>query len=87
MKKIIALLILIIPLTSFSQGNMQKGINWIPLNEAKKYAYLLGYNYQSSEWYERTYKVFNKKYQPPKVNLKKDKNKQSLIEKIRSKIF
>jgi len=56
-------------------------------NEAKKYAYLLGYNYQSSEWYERTYKVFNKKYQPPKVNLKKDKNKQSLIEKIRSKIF
>ena len=55
--------------------------------EAKKYAYLLGYNHQSSEWYERTYKVFNKKYQPPKVNLKKDKNKQSLIEKIRSKIF
>ena len=56
-------------------------------DEAKKYAYLLGYNYQSSEWYERTYKVFNKKYQPSKVNLKKDKNKQSLIEKIRSKIF
>jgi outer membrane protein assembly factor BamD len=56
-------------------------------NEAKKYAYLLGYNYQSSEWYERTYKVFNKNYKPPKVNLKKDKNKQSLIEKIRSKIF
>jgi len=56
-------------------------------DEAKKYAYLLGYNYQSSEWYERTYKVFNKKYQPPKVKLKKDKNKQSLIEKIRSKIF
>ena len=56
-------------------------------DEAKKYAYLLGYNYQSSEWYERTYKVFNKKYQPPKVNSKKDKNKRSLIEKIRSKIF
>ena len=56
-------------------------------DEAKKYAYLLGYNYQSSEWYERTYKVFNKKYQPPKINLKKDKNKRSLIEKIRSKIF
>ena len=31
-------------------------------DEAKKYAYLLGYNYQSSEWYEKTYKVFNKKY-------------------------
>ena len=55
--------------------------------EAKKYAYLLGYNYQSSEWYERTYKVFNKKYQPSKDKSKKDKNKRSLIEKIRSKIF
>ena len=31
-------------------------------DEAKKYAYLLGYNYQSSEWYENSYKVFNKKY-------------------------
>ena len=55
--------------------------------ESKKAAVILGYNYQSSEWYERTYKVFNKKYQPSKVNSKKDKNKRSLIEKIRSKIF
>jgi outer membrane protein assembly factor BamD len=30
--------------------------------EAKKYANLLGYNYQSSRWYEQTYSVFNKKY-------------------------
>ncbi len=55
--------------------------------EAKKYAYLLGYNYQSSEWYERTYKVFNKNYKPPKIKLKKDKNRKSLIEKIKTKIF
>ncbi len=30
--------------------------------EAQKYANLLGYNYQSSEWYEKSYKIFNKKY-------------------------
>ena len=31
-------------------------------NEAKKYAKLLGYNYQSSEWYKKSYSVFNKLY-------------------------
>ena len=35
-------------------------------NEAKNYAYLLGYNYQSSEWYEKSYKIFNKNYEPKK---------------------
>ena len=30
--------------------------------EAKKAAKILGYNYKSSQWYERSYKVFNKKY-------------------------
>ena len=29
-------------------------------SEAKKYASLLGYNYQSSEWYEASYKIINK---------------------------
>ena len=55
--------------------------------EAKKYAYLLGYNYQSSEWYEKSYKVFNKNYKKPSIKIKKDQNKDSLIEKIKSKIF
>ena len=55
--------------------------------EAKKYAYLLGYNYQSSEWYEKTFKVFNKNYKRSEKKLKKDKNKKTLIEKIKSKIF
>ena len=41
--------------------------------EAKKYAVLLGYNYQSSEWYEASYRVFNKKYENPKDKIKKDK--------------
>tara|TARA_B100001109_G_C18812137_1_gene450246 strand:- start:423 stop:1256 length:834 start_codon:yes stop_codon:yes gene_type:complete len=30
--------------------------------EAQKYANVLGYNYQSSEWYEKSYKIFNQKY-------------------------
>ena len=54
-------------------------------NEAKKYAYVLGYNYQSSEWYEKTYKILNKNYTPQKDLIKK--NKKSLIEKIKTKIF
>ena len=33
------------------------------LEEAEKYAILLGYNYQSSVWYEKTYSVFNKEYE------------------------
>ena len=37
-------------------------------NEAKKYASLLGYNYQSSMWYENTYQVFNKNYKKHKIN-------------------
>ncbi len=55
--------------------------------EAKKYAYLLGYNYQSSEWYEKSYKIFNKNYKAPKIQLKNNKKNKSLIEKIKSKIF
>ena len=32
------------------------------VDESKKYAALLGYNYQSSEWYEESYKILNKNY-------------------------
>ena len=31
-------------------------------DEAEKYAILLGYNYQSSKWYENSYSMFDKKY-------------------------
>ena len=41
-------------------------------NEAKKYAVLLGYNYQSSKWYKESYRVFNKKYEDPKEKIIKD---------------
>ncbi len=53
-------------------------------NEAEKYAKLLGYNYQSSTWYEKSYAIFNEKY---KINKKRDvkKNKKSkIIEKVKS---
>ena len=46
-------------------------------DEAERYAILLGYNYQSSKWYENTYKVFNKKYE--KISKKKDKDKKKSI--------
>jgi len=50
--------------------------------EAKQAAVILGYNYQSSEWYERSYKVFNKKYKPMKV--KKQKELGLIRRKIKS---
>ena len=42
--------------------------------EAKKYAQILGYNYQSSKWYEMSYSVFNKEYKKIKIEKKRDKN-------------
>ena len=40
--------------------------------EAKNAASILGYNYKSGEWYERSYKVFNKKYKTTKVKKRKE---------------
>ena len=54
------------------------------IDESKKYAALLGYNYQSSEWYRESYKVFNKDYQKIIKKRKKQKNKVSTLEKIKS---
>jgi len=46
------------------------------VEESKKYAILLGYNYLSSEWYKKSYKVFNKEYKTQIIKKdKKDKNK------------
>ena len=53
------------------------------IDESKKYASLLGYNYQSGDWYEHSYRVFNKNYKKiSKSN--KIKNKKSTLEKIKS---
>ena len=48
--------------------------------EAKKYANLLGYNYQSSQWYEKSFIVFNKNYKIK--NIKKKNN--PILEKFKS---
>ena len=46
-------------------------------DEAKSYAKILGYNYNSSEWFAKSYKILNKDY-----NLKKDfYTKKTKIEK------
>jgi len=42
------------------------------VEEAKQAAAILGYNYQSSEWYERSYQVFNKEYKTKKIKKKKE---------------
>ena len=42
-------------------------------NEAKKYAKILGYNYNSSRWFEQSYKILNKDY-----NLKKELTKKKV---------
>ena len=53
-------------------------------NEAKSAAALLGYNYNSSEWYERSYKILNKNYKPIQIDKKKD---TSLIKRTIKKIL
>ena len=50
--------------------------------EAKKYAKLLGYNYQSSKWYENSYILFDKKYK--KKELRKTNKKNSIVNKVKT---
>ena len=52
--------------------------------EAKKYASILGYNYNSSEWHEQSYKILNKDYKL--LTKEKIKKKDNLIKKIMNKV-
>ncbi len=54
--------------------------------EAKKYATLLGYNYQSGKWYEKSYKVFNKNFKIEKIRNNKKEEKKGMIKKFK-KLF
>ena len=55
------------------------------IDEADKYTKLLGYNYQSSKWYEQTYMIFDKKYKENRNKIKKDKKKnRSILKKFKS---
>ena len=55
------------------------------LEESQNYANLLGYNYQSSDWYEKSYKLFNKEY-VSKANINKKREKKGVIKKFK-KLF
>lgn len=52
------------------------------LEESRKYAKLLGYNYQSSEWYKKSYKIFNQDYSFKKIK----KEKKGVIKRFK-KLF
>jgi len=54
-------------------------------DESKKYANLLGYNYMSSKWYEKSYSIFDKSYEENKKNIAKNKKfTSSLLKKFKS---
>ena len=52
--------------------------------EAKNYASIFGYNYNSSQWFEESYKIFNKTYKP--LKRVSDKEDDSLLKNIFKKI-
>ena len=54
-------------------------------DESKKYAKLLGYNYQSSKWYETSYALFDKKYIKTKQKkFNEDQKSNIIIRKFKS---
>ncbi len=55
-------------------------------NEAKKYAKILGYNYNSSEWFEQSYKIFNQDYKSTAIASIEKKKDESILRKIIKKI-
>ncbi len=56
------------------------------VEEAEKYAQLLGYNYGSSEWYQNTYSLFDKNYKIKKKNRLENikKNNKKRLKKFRA---
>jgi outer membrane protein assembly factor BamD len=57
------------------------------IEESEKYANTLGYNYKSSNWYKRTYKVFNNNYRDSIKELQKDKKKKARLKKRFKRLF
>ncbi len=55
------------------------------IEESQKYANILGYNYLSSEWYKKSYKVFNQNYSV-QLNQKIKKDKKGVLKKFK-KLF
>lgn len=59
------------------------------IEESKKTAKILGYNYNSSKWYDNSYKLFNKDYAKEQKILKKNikKKEKGLVKKTIDKIL
>ena len=55
-------------------------------SESNKYAKLLGYNYKSSEWYEKSYKILNKDYELKIIATDTKNKKKGIIQKFK-KLF
>ena len=55
--------------------------------EAQKYANVLGYNYQSSQWYEKSYSIFDKEYEKNKKTKNKETKKSNIILKKFKSLF
>ena len=55
------------------------------INESKKYANTLGYNYLSNDWYAKTYLIFNNNYEDPIQKIKKDK--ESIVKSFLKKLL
>tara|TARA_B100001175_G_C19399494_1_gene585514 strand:+ start:92 stop:940 length:849 start_codon:yes stop_codon:yes gene_type:complete len=56
-------------------------------DESEKYAYLLGYNYRSSEWYKKSYAVFDKQYEKNQKKKRIDKKEGNIIKKTFKSLF
>jgi len=56
------------------------------IDEAEKYAKILGYNYQSSQWYKKSYSIFDKSYEQNQKKFIKDNKKKnnSIFKKFKS---
>ena len=59
------------------------------ISEAEKTAKILGYNYNSSEWYENSYSLLNKNYKKEQKLLEKNSKKddRGLVKKTIDKIL
>ena len=55
-------------------------------NESNKYAKLLGYNYKSSKWYQKSYTILNKDYKSKIITIDTKNKKKGIIQKFK-KLF
>ena len=55
-------------------------------DESQKYANILGYNYLSSDWYKKSYKVFNQDYSI-NTNEKIQKDKKGVLAKFKNSLI